>query len=146
VTPCGICHGSRITQEIDSSMSILLARSFGLSESRRMSIAAFKNGASTMVRVPIKIAHHQDAAYSLAGGVRQTIGMGGVTLYERPDGFTCTHPDGIAHNCDYVEARNRLIPRAERNAHATLVGLPDPTGIQYSRVFMAEMVKLWGSK
>lgn len=32
----------------------------------------------------------------------------------------CTHTDGDAHDCDYVDALNRLIGRAERYANETV--------------------------
>lgn len=32
----------------------------------------------------------------------------------------CTHPEGPHHDCDYVDARNSLIPQATREAAESL--------------------------
>lgn len=72
---------------------------------------------------------------------------GGVAQYHYADGRVCSHPDGAFHDCGYVEARNRLIPTAQRMAHESLIGTTfsnEPAAdMRYSRAFMGAMTRLW---
>ena len=65
-------------------------------------------------------------------------------MYKYADGRVCGHPDGAAHDCEYVQARNRLIPRAETAAGAECrrraSEIPPPN---FDRIFMASMTSLW---
>lgn len=56
----------------------------------------------------------------------------------------CTHKEGPQHDCDYVEARNALIPTAEVAAHRAVnaIGLDanhPPGSMMFGRRFFAEM-------
>ena len=101
-----------------------------------MSIAQFKAG--TLVRVPIY------AVKSRGFGPRRD-GKGGrsFAMYTYADGRTCKHSDGEQHDCAYVDARNRLIPEAERAVYAKTAGADDPAGMLRMRTFFAEMDRLW---
>ena len=101
-----------------------------------MSIAQFKAG--TLVRVPIY------AVKSRGFGPRRD-GKGGrsFAMYTYADGRTCRHSDGEYHSCAYVDARNRLIPEAERAVYAETAGTEDPAGMLRMRAFFANMDRLW---
>ena len=97
-------------------------------------IAEFKNG---HVAVPFRVVK----------SVPRPDGHGGkrVEFFTYPDGRTCKHGDGVAHDCAYVDSRNALIPAAARNAAAAF--LPDdPSGMKRTALFLAEMTKLWEAR
>lgn len=54
----------------------------------------------------------------------------------------CKHEDGIAHACKYVNARNRLIPEAERLAHQRAAAANDTRPMSWTREFFAAMDEL----
>lgn len=109
-------------------------------------IEAFKVAPLAVVTpswTPERKAHHQEAKSSLVGAeIVYTPGL--RPMYKYADGRVCSHPDGAAHSCEYVAARNRLIPRAEQAANAECrrraSEIPPPN---FDRIFMANMTSLW---
>lgn len=109
-------------------------------------IASFKN--SPLIEAEVRTAAPRGlhtVKDSLVGAVVRHGGQTG-TRFTYNDGRTCSHPDGLRHSCGYVEARNKLIPRAERNTHVALVGMANTNNMQFARVFMAEMDRLWKTR
>ena len=99
-------------------------------------IDRFKAG--TLVRVPITVVK------SRGFGPRPD-GKGGrsIAMYTYANGRVCKHSDGEHHSCSYVDARNRLIPAAERAVYAKTAGVDDPAGMLRMRTFFSEMDRLW---
>jgi hypothetical protein len=64
-------------------------------------------------------------------------------MYSYRSGLVCEHPDGEHHSCEYVDARNRLIPKAERLAAMAVLGIDDPNGMKRTAAFLREMTNLW---
>lgn len=62
----------------------------------------------------------------------------------------CSHGDGLWHDCEYIEARNRLIPQAEEATNAILGEEPKAGPLEkrqawrvaWTRHFFAEMNRL----
>jgi hypothetical protein len=67
----------------------------------------------------------------------------------------CSHSDGLAHDCAYVEKRNKLIPLAEKEADEAAGPEPDPAkrgrgheadkaawNLRWSEAFHAAMARL----
>jgi hypothetical protein len=69
--------------------------------------------------------------------------------YVYNDGRSCEHPDGPFHDCEYVDQRNALIPRATQMADAehakARVGLTAATGDgkSWDQRYMEAMDRLW---
>jgi hypothetical protein len=84
--------------------------------------------------------------------VKSTIRVAGqgrgrpLAMYTYADGRSCEHPDGEHHSCEYVDARNRLIPKAERLAAMAVLGVEDPNGMKESAAFLREMDLLWNGR
>ena len=100
-------------------------------------IDSFKNGTQPERRYR----DWSSSRVSLVGSVMTV--SGGVAQYHYADGRVCSHPDGAMHSCEYVEARNRLIPTAQRNAALVMFHDGDPSGVKRAAAFMGEMTKLW---
>lgn len=64
------------------------------------------------------------------------------TTYTYRDGRSCKHPDGEYHDCQYVDARNRLIPIAEQFAAHTVPPAGDESDMKRARAFCAKMTEL----
>jgi hypothetical protein len=79
---------------------------------------------------------------SLIGAVQASRGTRAAPqTYAYNDGRHCEHPDGLYHDCAYVDQRNALIPQASRIASST------PTvGTSWDQRFMDAMTALWGAR
>lgn len=64
------------------------------------------------------------------------------TTYTYRNGRSCKHPDGEYHDCQYVDARNRLIPIAEQFAAQTANAADDASGMKRARAFCVKMNEL----
>lgn len=64
--------------------------------------------------------------------------------------MTCNHTEGPGHDCAYVDARNALIPAAERLTDQAVGPLaPDATPFDVARwgaTFLKTMDKLWRAR
>ncbi len=57
----------------------------------------------------------------------------------------CDHDEGPGHDCQYVDERNRLIPRAWQEAEALVKNDNGPREAMVAREFFAAMNRLAGT-
>jgi hypothetical protein len=59
----------------------------------------------------------------------------------------CRHTDGPEHDCSYVDARNALIPAAERHANKFVpISSDSEFAARWTLAFMTEMDRLWRTR
>ena len=58
--------------------------------------------------------------------------------------MACKHSEDVGHDCEYVDARNSLLPAAEAHANATIgTGFLDAASrSRWTRAFLAKMDEL----
>jgi hypothetical protein len=111
-----------------------------------MTIADFKNGTTLFPRRPRTPmpGNLHTVKDTLVGAVMV---RGGNTVKTQFDygNRVCSHPDGPYHNCDYVSARNRLVPVAYAAAYAESrsAQVPDAACV---RLFFAKMTEMWKAR
>lgn len=112
-----------------------------------MSIAKFREtGYASKNGATYRPQYRSTPSMSLVGAVMVRRGGQQPQLYRYADGRTCRHPEGEMHDCDYVIARNALIPTAEQIAADGCRRAADFEQVGFSRRFLDAMKALWNER